>query len=159
MSSVEEQLRLPWSSCLCTSSLRDVIHVKLEPRRSQLFILQAIKTRDKAGDEASLGPVQTCNSGHNVAVLNAQIHRWGQGHIETSYSGANHAVLHANNDRWGLGPTQTCKSGTKVAVLHAKTTDEGWNLYWLVLLVLSTLFCIHKSTGEVWDPQRLVILL
>ena len=38
---------------VCTSSLRDVIHVKLEPRRSPLFILQAIKAGDKAGDEAS----------------------------------------------------------------------------------------------------------
>ena len=41
------------SCCLCTSSLRDVIHVKLEPRRSPLFILQAIKAGDKAGDEAT----------------------------------------------------------------------------------------------------------
>ena len=38
--------------CFYTYSLRDVIHVKLEPRRSPLFILQAIKAGDKAGDEA-----------------------------------------------------------------------------------------------------------
>ena len=32
-----------------------------------------------------------------------------------------------------------------------KTTDEGWDQYTSVILDLSTLFCIHKSIGEVWD--------
>ena len=49
------------------------------------------------------------------------------GPIQTCNSGANHAVLHAQNDRCGLGPIQTCKSGPKVAVLHPKTTDESWD--------------------------------
>ena len=31
-----------------------------------------------------------------------------------------------------------------------KSTDEGWDPYRLDILVLNTLFCIHKSTGE--DP-------
>ena len=36
--------------------------MKLEPRSSPLFILQAIKAGDKAGDEASFGPgyIQVC---------------------------------------------------------------------------------------------------
>ena len=41
----------------------------------------------------------TINSGHNVAVVNAQNHRCGLGPIETSNSDANHDVLHALNDR------------------------------------------------------------
>ena len=40
-----------------------------------------------------------------------------------------------------------------------KTTDEGWNPWRLVILVLITLICMHKMTGEVWYTQRLVILV
>ena len=47
--------------------------------------------------------------------------------METSNSGHNVAVVNAQNHRWGLRPIETCNSGTKVAVLHAKTTDEGWD--------------------------------
>ena len=82
----------------------------------------------------------------------------GKGPIETSYSSANHAVLHAPNGRWGLGTIGTCNSSPKVAVLHAKTRYESWNKVRLVILNLSMLFCMHKSTGEVWVPQRLVII-
>ena len=74
------------------------------------------------------------------------------GTLETSNSDAKHAVLQAQSHRWGLGPMETCKSGAKVSVLHAKTTDEGWDSYRLVILVLTTLFCMQKSTGEVCDP-------
>ena len=34
-----------------------------------------------------------------------------------------------------------------------KSTDEVWDNYSLAILVVSTLFCMHKSTGEVYDPQ------
>ena len=71
------------------------------------------------------------------------------GPIETSDSGANHDVLHARNDRWGLGPIQTCKSGPKVSVLHAQK-HEGWKPYRLVILVLKSLFWMHKATDEGW---------
>ena len=47
---------------------------------------------------------------------------------------------------------ETCNSGPEVAVLHAKTTDEGWDPYRLVFLVLITLFFKHKMTGEVRYP-------
>ena len=67
--------------------------------------------------------------------------------METSNSGANHADLHVQNDWLGLGPIETCNSGPKVSVLHAKTTDEGWAPWRLVILVLITLFCMHKTTG------------
>ena len=86
-------------------------------------------------------------------------HWWGLGHIETSNSGANHAVLHTQNDRLCLGPIETCYSGPKVDVLHPKTTDEGGDLLRLVFVVLITLFCMHKTTGEFRHPWRLVILL
>ena len=66
------------------------------------------------------------NSGHNVAVVNAQNHRWGLGPIETYNSAANHAVLHAQNDSWSLGSIETINSGHNAAFLHAKTTDKGW---------------------------------
>ena len=70
---------------------------------------------------------------------------------ETSNSDANHAVLHAQNDRWGLVPIETSNSGPKVAVLPAKITDEGWDPYTLVILVVVTLFYKHKMTVEIWD--------
>ena len=106
-----------------------------------------------------LGPIETSNSGVNHPVLHAQNNRWCLESIETCYSvpkvsvlntqnhrcwletmessnsGANHAVLHARNDRCGLGPVETFNSGA------------------------ITLFCMHKMTGEVWDPWRLVILI
>ena len=55
--------------------------------------------------------------------------------METSDSDANHAVLPAQNDRSCLGPIETCYSGPEGAVLHEKTT------------------------GDVFDPQRLLILV
>ena len=98
-----------------------------------------------------LGPKDMCNCGHKVAVLHAQNDRWCLGPIETCYSGADHADLPAQNDRWGLVPIETRYSGPKVAVLHPKTTDEGWDLKRLVILVIITLYCMHKTTGDVWD--------
>ena len=56
----------------------------------------------KTTDEV-LGPIETCNSGAKVAVLNAK------------------------KTRSGLGPIETCISGPKVAVLHAKATNECWD--------------------------------
>ena len=54
---------------------------------------------------------------------------------------------------------ETCNSGPKVAILQAKTTNEGWDPYRLVFLMLITLFRMHKTTGEVRDLWRPVILL
>ena len=77
--------------------------------------------------------------------------------METSNSDATHAALQAQNGRWYLGPIGICYSGPKVAVLNAKTTDEGWDTLGLVIQVLIKLFSMHKTTGYVWDSQRLVI--
>ena len=71
--------------------------------------------------------------------------------MESRNSGANHAVFHVQINRRSLGPIETCNSGPKGAVLHAKATDEGWDQWRLVFLLLITMFSIHKSTGEVWD--------
>ena len=71
------------------------------------------------------------------------------GTLETRNSVAKHAVEHAQNDRSCLGPIERCYSDPEVAVLNAKTTGEGWNQYRLFVLVLRTLFCMHKATGEV----------
>ena len=87
-------------------------------------------------------------------------HRWGLGPIETSNSDARHAVLHAENHRWGLGPIETCYSGPEVAVLHAETIDGVSSpMQRLVILVLKSLFCIHKTTDEGWNPCELFILV
>ena len=40
-------------------------------------------------------------------------------------------------------------AGQQVAVLHTKTRDEGWDPYRLVILMLITLFCMHKAAGDV----------
>ena len=79
--------------------------------------------------------------------------------METSNTDVNLVVLHAHNDRWGLGPIETINSGHNDAVVNAKrTTDEGWDPYRLVIMMLISLFCMHTTTGEIRDPWRLVIL-
>ena len=104
-------------------------------------------------DRSCLGPTETCYSGQKVAVMHAKNHRWGLGSIECSVPDDRHAVLHAQNDRWCLGAIETCYSGPEVAVLHEeKNTDEGCNPERLVILVIITLFCMHKTTGDVWEP-------
>ena len=47
---------------------------------------------------------------------------------------------------------ETSDSYANHAVLNAKTTEEGWDPLRLVILMLGTLFCMQKITGEVWDP-------
>ena len=102
------------------------------------------------------------------------------GPIETSNSDAKHTVIHAQKDRSCLGPIDTCYSGPEGAVLPAKaagvvrdpqrlvifflkslfrmhkTTCEGWNPYSLDTLMLSTLLCVLKTADEVCDPYRLI---
>ena len=47
-----------------------------------------------------------------------------------------------------------CKTATlgTVAVLHAKTTGGVLDPWKLVIQALITLFCMHKTTDEVWEP-------
>ena len=95
-----------------------------------------------------LGPTGTCNSDARHTVLHAQNHRLCLGPTETCNSSPKVAVLHTHNDRLCLGLIETCYSGPKVAVLHPKTTHEVWDPQRLVILVLKSLFCMHKTTGK-----------
>ena len=65
----------------------------------------------------------------------------------------------AQNNRWRLGPIQICKSGPEVAVLHAKTTGEVFDPQRLEILALKSLFCMHKTTGEGWNQYSLFIIV
>ena len=47
---------------------------------------------------------------------------------------------------------ETSNSCANHVLLHAQTTGEVWDPWRLVILVLITLFCMHKTTAEVWDP-------
>ena len=68
-----------------------------------------------------MGPIETVNSGRNVAVVNAQNHRLGQ------------------------GPYETCNSVAKGAVFNPKKDiGEVWDPLRLVILVLKSLFCTQK---------------
>ena len=78
---------------------------------------------------------------------------------ETSNSEAKHAHVHAQYDRSCLGPIETCYSAPEVAVLHAKTTCGVLVPQKLVILVLKSLFCMHKTKGEVWNQYSLFILV
>ena len=71
--------------------------------------------------------------------------------METSNSGAYQAVVHVQNDKCCLGPIGTCDSGLKVAVLHAIITGEVWDPQRLVIIVLKSSFCKQKTTGEGWN--------
>ena len=71
-----------------------------------------------------------------------------RGRIETSISDAKHAVVHAQKDRSCLGPIETCYSGPEGAVLHGKTTGGVWDPQRLVILVLKSPFSMHKTTGD-----------
>ena len=81
------------------------------------------------------------------------------GPIETSNSNAKHALVHAQKDRSCLGPIETCYSAPEVAVLHAKNTCGVLDPQKLGIRVLKSLFCMHKTIGEVWNQYSLFILV
>ena len=72
--------------------------------------------------------------------------------MKTSNCDAKHAVVHAQTDRSCQGPIETCYSSLEVAVLHAKITGGVLDPERLVSHVIKSLFCMHKSTDESWDP-------
>ena len=79
------------------------------------------------------------NSDAQVAVLNAQNHRRRLVPIDKRHSGSKQTGLHSQINRRYLGPIETCNSDPKVAVLHEKTSNEGWDPWRLVILMLITL--------------------
>ena len=54
------------------------------------------------------------------------------------------AVVNAENDRSCLGPIETCHSVPEVAFLPGKATGEVCDPERLVILFLKSLFCIQK---------------
>ena len=89
-----------------------------DPWRQVILVLNGLFCL--SSDMWGLGPVETIDSGHNVAVVNAQ------------------------NHRWGLGPIVTCSSGAKVAVLNAQNVGEVWDPLRLEIPVQKSLFCLQK---------------
>ena len=129
---------------------------------------EALLWMHKTTDEV-LGPMETSNSSSNCFGTKRQVR---SGTHWDCYSGPEVAVLHAQNEWWRLeplwswyscadtllyenhrclGPIQTL-SGPKDAVLKAQNYTWMLDPYRLVILVQITLFCKHKTTGEVWDP-------
>ena len=49
-----------------------------------------------------------------------------------------------------MGPIETDYSGQEGALLSPKTTGEVWDPLRLVILVQITMVCMHKMTGDVW---------
>ena len=64
--------------------------------------------------------------------------------MDTSKSGSNHAVLHAKNDRLCRGPRETSIYGANHADLHAQMTGEVWVPNRFVILLQKSLFCMQK---------------
>ena len=54
---------------------------------------------------------------------------------------------------------EACYSAPEDAVLHAITTGEVFDAQRLEILVLKSLFCMHKTTGEGWKQYSLFILV
>ena len=70
--------------------------------------------------------METSNFDAGNAVLQAENHRWSLGPIETCYSGPEVAVLNAKTTGGVYSPAETCNSTPKGAVLHAQ--NRRWEL-------------------------------
>ena len=70
--------------------------------------------------------METSNSDARHAVLQAENHRWSLGPIETCYSGPEVADLHAKTTGGVYSPAETFNSSPKGAVLHAQ--NHRWEL-------------------------------
>ena len=79
-------------------------------------------------------------------------------HIDLSFWSKSRCFAFKNH-RWGLVLTRLVILMLKSLFFMHKTTGEGWNPYSLFILELSTLLCVLKPTDEVWDPYRLVSLV
>ena len=128
--------------CMKKTQMRAGIHIDLSFWcKSRCFACTKRKVMSGTLRDLLFWSISRCFASKN--------HRWGLEPIEPS---ANHAVVHAQNERSCLGPLETCYSGPEFAVLHAKTTGGVLDPQALVILMLGTLFCMQKTTGEVWDP-------
>ena len=103
--------------------------------------------------------METSNCDAMHAVVHAQNDKTCQGPIETCYSGPEVAVLHSKSTVGVLDPQRLAILVIKLLFCMNKSTGEGLNPYSLDILVLSTLLCVLKTTDEVWDMYRLVRLV
>ena len=103
--------------------------------------------------------METSNSDAKHTVVHTQNDRSCLGPIETCYSGPEVAVLHGKSTGGVLDRQGLVILVVKPLYCMYKTTGEGWNPYSLDTLLLSTLLYVLKSTDEVWDPYRLVIMM
>ena len=87
--------------------------------------------------------METSNSDAKHAVVHAQNDRSCLGPIETCYSGPECAVLHGKTTGgvWNPYGLDTLVLSTLLCVL--KTTDEVWEPYRVISLVLKSLFCMN----------------
>ena len=92
-----------------------------------------------------------------MKAVHAQNDRSSLGSMETCYSGPEVAVLHAKTSGVVFDRQRLEILALKSLFFMHKSTGEGWNQYSLFILVLSTKLCVLKTTDEVWDPWRLVI--
>ena len=83
-------------------------------------------------------------SGSNHAVVNAPNDRSCLGPIETCYSGPEVAVLLAKTTGGVLDPQRFVVLIQKSLFSMHKTTGEGWNPYRLFILVQSTRYVCSK---------------
>ena len=97
-----------------------------------------------------------CDAKH--AVVQSQNDRTCLGPIETCYSGPEVAVLHSKSTGGDLDPQRLVILVLKTLFCMYKTTGEGLNPYSLDILELRTLLCVLKITDEVWDLYKLVSL-
>ena len=72
--------------------------------------------------------------------------------METSNSDAKHAVLQAEITGEVWDPQRLVILVLKSLFWMHKTTGDGRNQYSLFILVWSTQFCVLKTTDEAWDP-------
>ena len=106
-----------------------------------------------------LGPMETSISDARHAVFHAENRRWSLGPTETCYSGPEVAVLHTKTTGGIYSPAEICNSSPKVSVLHTQNHRWGLQPIQSFILVLSTLLCVLKTTDEDWDKYRLVSLV
>ena len=80
--------------------------------------------------------------------MQAQNDRSCLGPIETCYSGPEAAVLHAKTTGGSWNQYRLFILVLSMLLCVLKTTDEVWDLYRLVCLDLLSLFCMHKTTDK-----------
>ena len=91
--------------------------------------------------------------------MHAQNDRSCLGPIETCYSSPEVAVLNAKTTGGVLDTQELVILVLKALFCMHKTIGVVWNQYSLFILVLRTLLCVLKTTDEVWDPYRPVGLV